>query len=87
MKHDRRHQAERWYLQAKHDLDTVQCLIKGKRYDSACFLSQQTAEKALKGFLTFAGEDEVWGHSVSKLATQAAAHDKNFRHCSRKCVL
>lgn len=44
----------------------------------ACFLAQQVAEKALKAFLYAQGEEVVLGHSVRRLAEEAAARNPHF---------
>ena len=44
----------------------------------ACFLAQQVAEKALKGFLYAQGEEIVLGHSVEALCGEAAERDPDF---------
>jgi HEPN domain-containing protein len=41
-------EARRWLLQAEQDLDDAEFNLKGRRYNVACFLAQQSAEKALK---------------------------------------
>lgn len=51
MKHDPENEAKRWLLQAKYDLDDANFSSEGKRFNIACFLSQQVAEKALKAYL------------------------------------
>lgn len=44
----------------------------------ACFLAQQVAEKALKAFLYAQGEEVVLGHSVRRLAEEAAVYRPDF---------
>ncbi|MFQ6055984.1 MAG: HEPN domain-containing protein [Methanosarcinales archaeon] len=66
-------EAERWFLQAKYDLDAVDWNLKGGYYDVACFLSQQTAEKVLKSLLYYLGERRrvIFSHSTVELATES----------------
>ena len=68
----------RWLSQARADLLAVQTLLDGDRFDTACFLSQQAAEKALKAYLYMLGEEMVLGHSVAKLCDQAAEYNERF---------
>ena len=44
----------------------------------ACFLSQQVAEKALKGYIYAQGEEIVLGHSVERLCNHAGKFDPIF---------
>jgi len=70
-------------LQAKQDLDDARYNSEGERYHIACFLSQQSAEKALKAFLYAEGEEMVWGHSVAELCKRAASMDKELDEIRR----
>jgi HEPN domain-containing protein len=70
--------AERWFLQAQRDLDDAKYMAAGKRYNTACFLAQQAAEKALKAFLYHAGAEGVWRRSVGELCLDAAQKDVSF---------
>lgn len=71
-------EAARWLAQARRDLDDARFAASGQRWNLACFLSQQAAEKALKAFLYAQGAEAVWGHSVGELCRDAAAHDPRF---------
>ena len=48
-------EATRWYRQASYDLKAARWNRKGGFHDTACFLSQQAAEKALKSLLYYVG--------------------------------
>lgn len=52
--------------------------MKGERYDVACFLFQQAAEKALKAFLYSRGLKIVFGHSVRELCQQCSKYNTAF---------
>lgn len=69
--------------QAKQDLEDARYNLEGKRYHIACFLSQQSAEKALKAFLYAKGEEMVWGHSVAELCKRATSLDKDLEKIRR----
>jgi len=78
MKPEQKKEAERWMRQAEEDLDVANLLAKNRRYNVACFMAQQAAEKALKAFLYGHGIEEVWGHSIAELAYDAEKFDKDF---------
>lgn len=84
MKPEATDEGRRWLLQAKQDLDDARYNSEGERYNIACFLSQQSAEKALKAFLYAEGEEMVWGHSVAELCKRATSMDKELEKVRRK---
>ncbi len=63
--------AKRWFFQVLRDLDDAKFNLSGKRYNIACFLDQQSVEKALKTYLFLKGAEEVWGHSTAELCKDA----------------
>jgi len=71
-------EGKRWLRQAERDLDDARYAFKGKRYNLTCFLAQQAAEKALKGYLYAQGAELVMGHSVRELCVNAADFDEDF---------
>jgi len=75
---NRKEDAKRWFLQALRDLEDAKFNLSGKRNNVACFLAQQSAEKALKAFLILKGAEEVWGHSVGELSRDAQSFDEEF---------
>ena len=87
MRRSPREEGQRWLDQAKEDLRWTRLLSKEGAYHLACFLSQQVAEKALKGFLFAQGEEIVLGHSVQRLCAAAAAYHKSFVEKSRRWSL
>jgi HEPN domain-containing protein len=70
------HEAWRWLRQAEEDLDAAAQLagVIAKHY-LACFVAQQTAEKALKALFYARGAASVRGHSVAELCTAAGSFD------------
>lgn len=81
-------QGRRWLEQAEIDLGWTRRLAEEGGHHLACFLAQQVAEKALKGFLYAQGEEVVLGHSVERLCTRAAQYDTDFRErCSEWSAL
>jgi HEPN domain-containing protein len=79
MRVDPRDESTRWLRQARQDIDDARYNKDGARYHLTCFLAQQAAEKALKGYLYAQGEERVWGHSVAELAQQATEYDARFQ--------
>ena len=71
-------EGRRWLLQGEQDLNDAEFNLSGRRYNVACFLAQQSAEKALKAFLFSKGAEEVWGHSVAELCKDAQTFDSGF---------
>jgi HEPN domain-containing protein len=69
----------RWLSQGEQDLNDAEFNLSGKRYNVACFLAQQSAEKALKAYLFSKGAEEVWGHSVAELCKDAQTFYPEFR--------
>jgi len=59
-------------------MDDARLVRDSGRFNLACFLCQQAAEKALKGLLFLLGEEFVRGHSVGDLCKQAAALEPAF---------
>jgi len=78
MRRDSRSEGQRWLNQAKEDLHWTAHLAEAGAYHLACFLAQQVAEKALKGFLYAQGEEIVIGHSVERLCRSAASYEADF---------
>ncbi len=85
MKREPKSEARRWLLQAKHDLDDAYFTFEGERFNLACFLSQQAAEKALKAYL-FANKQEPWGHSVAELCEAASLNDTDFKNLKKRAA-
>ncbi|MEN2975451.1 MAG: HEPN domain-containing protein [Candidatus Caldarchaeales archaeon] len=55
-----------WIKQARRDLENARYEVKGGFYEMACFLCQQSAEKAVKAVYQAIGA-EAFGHSVAGL--------------------
>jgi HEPN domain-containing protein len=78
MKPSPREEGTRWLLQARRDIDDAGYARAGNRFNLACFLSQQAAEKAIKSYLYAQGRALVLGHSVASLCQDATAFDADF---------
>lgn len=71
-------EGKHWLDQSEEDLRWAAALADQGAYHLACFLSQQVAGEALKGFLYAQGEEVVLGHSVQRLCEMAAAYQPDF---------
>ena len=71
---------QRWITKADHDLATAEKMFQeGQEYtDVVCFHCQQTAEKALKACLTYAGIHVEKTHYLPKLLDQCLEIDPTF---------
>jgi HEPN domain-containing protein len=69
----RRVLAEAWLLKASHEMSAAHLLARSEPTfpDAAAFRCQQAAEKALKGFLVFWGEEPTVSSDVRFLLEQA----------------
>lgn len=68
---NRTHEGDRWLKQADRDLSDAQLAKEHQRHNLACFMAQQSGEKALKGFLYSRGVEDVWGNSLADLCEDA----------------
>jgi len=78
-------EAQRWLKQALHDRDAARLNRDHGFNEHACFLAQQSAEKALKAFLYERGQGPVLGHSTLALAHEAAALEPAFATLDDAC--
>jgi HEPN domain-containing protein len=71
-------EGSRWLQQAQQDLEDAAFTREGARFNLACFLGQQAAEKAIKAYLYFRGAEDVWGHSLTDLCEDAKIFEMFF---------
>ena len=69
----------RWLAQASADLKTARDLLEDGDYYASAFFSQQSAEKALKGFLYSKGFRAIITHSVVELIEESSKHENLFK--------
>lgn len=69
---------QRWLIQAQHDLNAADLNRREGFPEIACFLAQQSAEKALKAFLYAQGERHVIGHATHRLVQECAEYKIAF---------
>lgn len=79
MKEDRKGEAIRWLTQAEEEFKDASDLTKAGRFYLSLFLSQQSAEKALKVFIYLKEEEPMFSHSVAELLNLAMSLDAEFK--------
>jgi HEPN domain-containing protein len=72
------YEANRWWRQAQSDFAFLPTVRQAGKYDTCCFLAQQTGEKALKAYLFQQGEELIFTHSIFKLCAMAAQYHPEF---------
>lgn len=73
-----RRESDRWQAQAQADLRDAEMAAHAGSHALACFLCQQSAEKAVSGYLFARGAERVWGHALADLCEDAVALDPSF---------
>ena len=74
------HEPKDWLRQAQDDWLYAEAGMKSGFFAQCCFISQQSAEKALKAVLYAQGATLVLGHSIGKLCAQLGIGD--LKHAS-----
>lgn len=77
-----RAEAERWYGQARFDLEAARSSVTAGNYEWACFQAQQAAEKALKALLLRQGKREFLSHSIHDLLRELQRFAPEFEDVS-----
>lgn len=78
---------EDWFRKARTDLDSAKILSEhGGDPSTVAFLSQQTIEKALKGFILKSSRQLKDGHSLIYLCRKANEYDDSFAAYFRDCA-
>ncbi len=75
---DQKSEGARWLRQAEQDLRDAAYNQEGEKFNLACFLCQQAAEKAVKAYLYYRGAEDVWGHSLIDLCEDAKIFEMFF---------
>lgn len=79
-------EGERWLDQARADLKTARDCLEDGNYYACAFFSQQSAEKALKGFLYSRGYRALITHSVVELLEESSRLSMDFKRFSEEGV-
>jgi HEPN domain-containing protein len=72
---------ERWLVKAEHDLVTAKSTIQihPEVTDTICYHSQQCAEKSLKAYLVFVGQQIERTHYLPRLVELCETYNPDFR--------
>lgn len=73
-----------WFLSAQDDESAVESMLKTSDWpaNTVCFLSQQMAEKSLKGFLMFVSKEPPKIHQLESILAICAEIDDSFSQFS-----
>ncbi|MCL2195241.1 MAG: HEPN domain-containing protein [Oscillospiraceae bacterium] len=77
-----------WLAKANGDLLAAQRLFEDyhpKQLDISCYHCQQAIEKALKGYLLFAGCEPPHTHNLGLLCQLCSDYDQEFEQFYQKC--
>ena len=76
-----------WLRQAGDDLAVARLVYREDYFSHACFLAQQSIEKALKGYLIWAVNGYPRVHRLAELLTMCQAHDASFEELLADCIV
>lgn len=80
---------QRWLERALDDLDTAQLLYTNyhpRKLEASCYHCQQSAEKALKAYLTHVGHSFKFTHDLLELCVVCGTFDEGFRNLEGDCA-
>ncbi len=69
---------EEWLFKANSDLESAKVLLKNNLLDTAIYHTQQSAEKALKGYLAYQSQPIQRIHSLNVLLAFCIDLDSSF---------
>ncbi|OKY75644.1 MAG: hypothetical protein BM485_07955 [Desulfobulbaceae bacterium DB1] len=69
-----------WLRQAENDLEWAEHSMKGGFFSQVCFICQQCAEKALKGYCLFKGFDQIRTHSLFRIVKDLGENGMLEKH-------
>jgi HEPN domain-containing protein len=72
-----------WLRQAENDLQWAEYSLQGGFYSQVCFIGQQSAEKALKGYCLFKGFDTIRTHSLYRIIKELKENGQ-MEACARE---
>jgi len=78
-----------WIRHSTNDLITAKHLFYDfhpKQTEISCFLSQQSAEKALKAYIVFKNEEPDRTHNLILLCQKCMSFDNSFSQISDNCA-
>ncbi len=80
---------EEWLFKAENDYESAKYLLTSPKplFDIAAYHTQQCAEKSLKAYLAFCGQEIDRTHNLKMLAESCALIDKTFCELIDDCIL
>ena len=88
MKKNNKNLAQEWFEKAKDDERSIEAILKnGGSFSTACFLSQQMAEKYLKGFLVYHNKRFPKIHDLLDLSRRCEEIDPEFKHLKEDLLI
>ena len=79
--------AEKWLSKAKEDLLWAEASFKDDFYASACFVTQQVAEKSLKAYLFSKRQELIKTHVLPRLLKNCLKFNKDFEELKTACEI
>lgn len=70
--------SKNWLEQAEYDLKSAEDVLKNKNFSLACFLSEQSTQKSLKGFLISKKQIYSQIHAITGLLEQSSKFNSEF---------
>ena len=67
-----------WLAQAEHNLEVAKNNFDADFYSDTCFMSEQSAQVALKAFIVYHKRRYIWEHSIQELARICSQYDEDF---------
>lgn len=71
-------EALRWLKQAEYNLQVAESNFKEGFHFASCFMSEQSAQLALKAYIIYRTGRYTTFHSIEKLAEECLKYSKNF---------
>ena len=79
--------AKKWLSKAKEDLLWAEASFKDDFYASACFVTQQVAEKSLKAYLFSKRQELIKTHILPRLLKNCLKFNKDFEELKTACEI
>lgn len=80
--------AKEWFQKGSEDLDLAKFVFQEtEHFSRVCLLTQQTAEKYLKGYLAYHNVNPPKIHSLAALRKSCETHNKQLRDIINECKI
>ncbi|MEN3044704.1 MAG: HEPN domain-containing protein [Candidatus Hydrothermales bacterium] len=74
----KKEEALRWLKQGEYNLRVAESNLKEGFYSASCFMSEQSAQMALKAYLIYKTGRYTILHSIKRLAEECLKYEKEF---------